>query len=204
MQAHHPSTQDAAAGRLPSIPGQPGLQRKTLTQKNENKTKQPQQDKKEWGETVKGRGGTPGSWTPGKDTPRRGLGQGLRLTLGLQVLQEWLCMIQGAGGHTTDTVLSEATGGAQERVPVLGRIVSTRHGRACGLDQGQGHHTLHHVLQGNSGIRAWPHPTPPGQAAGQKAGCPANGYTRQQAHRATGQRLVLRMRTPVRESRRDT
>lgn len=79
--------------------------------------------------------------------PRWGLGQGLGLTLGMQVLQQWLCVVQGTGGHTAHTVLGEATGGAQQWMPVLGRVVSTGHSSACGPDQGQGHHSLHHILQ---------------------------------------------------------
>lgn len=63
------------------------------------------------------------------------------------MLQQRLRVVQGAGGHTAHTVLSKATGRAQQRVLVLGGIVSARHGRAGGPDEGQGYHTLHHALQ---------------------------------------------------------
>lgn len=69
------------------------------------------------GAALNGLGGTPGSGN-GRDRPQTK--QGLRLTLGLQVLQQWLCVVQGTGSHTTHTVFSKAAGRAQQRVPVLG------------------------------------------------------------------------------------
>ena len=70
------------------------------------------------------------------------------LTLGLQVAQERLGVVQGTGGQVTHAVLGQAAGGAQQRVPVLSGTVSLQDGGARGPDQGQGHHALHHVLWG--------------------------------------------------------
>jgi hypothetical protein len=64
------------------------------------------------------------------------------LTLGLQVVQQRLGVVQGAGGQAANAVLSQAAGGAQQWVPVLGCAVGMGHGP----DQGQGCYTLHYVL----------------------------------------------------------
>lgn len=69
------------------------------------------------------------------------------LTLGLQVAEQRLGVVQGTRGQATHAVLSQTAGGAQQRVPVLGGAVSIGDCGACGPDQGQGRHTLHHVLQ---------------------------------------------------------
>lgn len=90
------------------------------------------------------------------------------LTLGLQVAEQRLGMVQGAGGQATHAVLSQAAGGAQQRVPVLSRAVSIEDRAARAPDQRQGHHTLHHVLreeaasEGPPGVwGAQPHLSPP-------------------------------------------
>ena len=56
-------------------------------------------------------------------------------------------MVQGSGGQVTHAVLSQAAGGAQQRVSVLGGAVSLRDCGARGPDQGKGSHALHHALQ---------------------------------------------------------
>lgn len=68
------------------------------------------------------------------------------LTLRLQVAEQWLGMVQGAGGYAAYAVLGQAAGGAQQRVPVLGCAVGIGDGGTRGPDQGQGHHALYHVL----------------------------------------------------------
>lgn len=60
--------------------------------------------------------------------------------------EQWLGVVQGAGGEAAHAVLSQAAGRAQERVPILGCAVSIRDSSARGLDQGQGHHSVDHVL----------------------------------------------------------
>ena len=69
------------------------------------------------------------------------------LTLGLQVAQQRLGVVQGTRGQAAHAVLSQAAGGAQQRVLVLGGAVSIGDRGTRGPDQGQGRHTLHHVLQ---------------------------------------------------------
>ena len=61
--------------------------------------------------------------------------------------EQWLGMVQGSGGQVTHAVLSQAAGGAQQRVSVLGGAVSLRDCAARGPDQGKGSHALHHALQ---------------------------------------------------------
>lgn len=75
----------------------------------------------------------------------RTLGPG-GLTLRLQVAEQWLGMVQGTGGYAAHTVLSQAAGRAQQRMLILGCTVSIGDGSTRGPDQGQGHHTLHHIL----------------------------------------------------------
>lgn len=82
-------------------------------------------------------------------------GQGV-LTLGLQVAEQRLGVVQGPGGEAAHAVLGQAAGGAQQRVPVLSSTVSIQDGGARGPDQGQGHHALYRVLRGGGGIRGVP------------------------------------------------
>lgn len=70
------------------------------------------------------------------------------LTLRLQVAEQRLGVVQGAGGYAAHAVLSQAAGGAQQWVPILGCTVGIRDGRTRGPDQGQGHHALYHALWG--------------------------------------------------------
>lgn len=86
----------------------------------------------------------PRAWGAGQTSGPRDAGQGL--TLGLQAAEQWLGVVQGTGGQATHAVLSQAAGGAQQRVPVLGSTVSIEDCCARGPDQGQGHHTMHHTL----------------------------------------------------------
>lgn len=60
--------------------------------------------------------------------------------------EQWLGMVQGAGGDAAHAVLGQAAGGAQQRVPILCCTVSIGDGGARGPDQGQGHDALHHAL----------------------------------------------------------
>lgn len=83
------------------------------------------------------------------------------LTLGLQVAEQWLGVVQGTGGEAAHAVLGQAACGAQQRVLVLGRAVSIGDGGARGPDQRQGRHTLHHVLREGAASEG-----PPGELGG--------------------------------------
>lgn len=62
------------------------------------------------------------------------------------MIEERLRVVQGPRGETPCTVLSQAAGAAQQRVPVLGGAVGARHGAAGAADQGKCGHALHCVL----------------------------------------------------------
>ena len=89
-----------------------------------------------------------GQWGGGK--PQLSGTRAGALTLGLQVLEQRLGVVQGTGGQAAHAVLSQAAGGAQQRVPVLGCTVSVADRGARGPDQGQSHHALHHILREGS------------------------------------------------------
>lgn len=102
-------------------------------------------------------GGTPRPWGPPQGMPygwsRRGWNHGATqalwpggLTLRLQVAEQWLGVVQSAGGEAAHAVLSQAAGRAQQWVPVLGCAIRTGDGSARGPDQGQGHDSLHRAL----------------------------------------------------------
>lgn len=70
--------------------------------------------------------------------------------------EQWLGMVQGAGGEAAHAVLGQAAGRAEQRVPVLGCAVSTGDGSARGPDQGQGHNSVYDVLWEGTGSEGPP------------------------------------------------
>lgn len=90
-------------------------------------------------------------------------GRGAGLTLGLQVAEQRLRAVQGAGGQAAHTALGQAARGAQQWVAVLGGPVGVGDGGARGPDQRQGCHALHRALREGAASEGGP---PPGRGGG--------------------------------------